>query len=643
MSELTISWGGGSKTFFPGSEVQIGRDPGCDVVIDNANVSRVHATVAHDGTAWVLRDQGSFQGTFRDGQAVTELRLGPAQSVTLGAPQVGVRLEMAVGEGTETTRARETATDNLDTVVPHRESRPGGALRDDVFDSATVVGGQSLRVECGGNTYQFSPGKTITLGRDSGADVTSTNPTVSRSHARIAHDGTEWIIEDAGSSAGTYIDGRKVQRARLAGSTAVWLGDPDTGERVVIVAPGDKGTTAVDKVRKMGRSGYVGIAAAVVAVVAIGVALFALNSDGGTLDRDQLARGVVRIETSEGSLGSGTIIDAERGLILTSAHVVAPRAAGQGVTRDIEAGGLGEDPRTITIWLSDGLDRIAEPRFTAEIVAADGYLDLAIVRITETIGGSLIEPEDLEGLVAIPIGDADTMESGDAIQILGHPTVAQSNAATLTTGVLAGSVQDSRIGSNRAYINLDAEIRPGNSGGLVADSRGRIIGVPTLNWIEDSQDIGSMRPIDFAKDLIEKAQNDEEYVSPYITALTGDEKIDAVLVGYGSDAGFRPDCDGRMEDSLPGDGTVSLQVDYSGFTDGEHQDVLVGVYELATESYIGFFSSAYSWPVEFDDSGCFTVTIPLEKGLATGSYEFDFYMGPNYEYASDSSGWVIEY
>lgn len=637
--DLTIRWPGGERTFSPGTTVRIGRDLAGEVVIDNANVSRLHVQVVHDGTSWVLSDQGSFQGTFRDGQAVTELRLGASQTVTLGAPQVGASVEMLVGVDTAATRPREVATDGVDTVVPNRDPRPGGALRDDVFDSATVVGGQSLRVECGGKTYQFSPGKRVTVGRDASADVVSTNPTVSRAHAAISHDGQGWLIEDSGSAAGTFIDGRKIQTARLTGSTAVWLGDPDTGERVVIVASGEKESTPIERVRRLSRSGWLGLAAAMFAVVAIGVAVFALNSGdtAETLDRDQLARGVVRIETSEGSLGSGTVIDAEAGLILTSAHVVEPRSPGQGVARGLFSNELGENPRTITVWVSDGLDEIAEPRFLAEVAASDGYLDFAVLRITETIGGALIEEGDLDDLVAIPIGDASSLESGDSIQILGHPTVAQSNAATLTTGVLAGAVQDTRLGSNRAYINLDAQIRPGNSGGLVADSLGRIIGVPTLNWIEDSNNIGAMRPIDFAVGLLEKVRADEPYISPYITPLTGDEDFTALRYGESADRGFRVGCTSAVSGAIVGSRTLTLNIDYSGFTEGQHQDVAIAIFEDATGEDVGFTTTAFDWPFEFDESGCFTVSIALDRPVSEGIYFVDFFIGPNYDFDEDLS------
>ena len=629
--DLTIRWAGGTKSFSPGTDVRIGRDPGVDVVVDNPNVSRLHAIVSHDGTAWVLRDQGSFQGTFRQGQAVSELRLGASESVTLGSPQVGVSIDFSVGEDAAPTRARETPTDAVDTVVPNRESRPGGALRDDVFDSATVVGGESLRVECGGKTYQFSPGKHITLGRDASADVVSTNPTVSRSHATVTHDGEGWKIEDAGSSAGTFIDGRRIQSARLTGSTAVWLGDPDTGERVVIVASGQKEATPIDRVRRLGRSSYLGIAAVLFGVVAIGVAIFALSNQGsGALDRDQMARGVVRIETSEGILGSGTVIDAEEGLILTNAHVAAPRSLGQGVLWNTTEDELAQNPRLITIWVSDGLDEIAEPRFVAEVVAVDGYLDLAVLRITETAGGSIVDDSDLEELVEIPIGDADDLESGDPIQILGYPGVAQSNAATLTAGVLSGTVQDARLGSNRAFINLDAEIRGGNSGGLVADANGRIVGVPTLDWTSDREQVASMRPISFAMDLIEAARAEEDYVSEFVTAPTGNEEFPTASFVSASDVGFRSGCSATAGGVSTGDTQVSLAINYEGFAAVEHQDLGIAIFEEATGQRIGFASTADDWPIEFAEDGCVTVTVNLGSPLQPGLYFVDFYIGPNY-------------
>src|SRR5690606_23055601 len=116
--------------------------------------------------------------------------------------------------------------------------RPGGHLQEHQLGGATVVTGQTLNVECGGRTYSFEPGATVVIGRDDSCDITVANPTVSRRHATIQHDGGGWSISDAGSSSGTFIDERKVTTAPLSGSTAVFLGAPDTGERMVVVTSG---------------------------------------------------------------------------------------------------------------------------------------------------------------------------------------------------------------------------------------------------------------------------------------------------------------------------------------------------------------------------------------------------------------------
>ena len=55
------------------------------------------------------------------------------------------------------------------------------------------------------------------------------------------------------------------------------------------------------------------------------------------------------------------------------------------------------DPRQIVIAVSPGLDKVAEPKYVASVVASDGYLDLAVMKITGTVGGG---PVELEGQAA---------------------------------------------------------------------------------------------------------------------------------------------------------------------------------------------------------------------------------------------------
>ena len=58
-----------------------------------------------------------------------------------------------------------------------------------------------------GRNYTFEPGRTIVVGRDDKSDIVADNPTVSRRHAELRHDGARWHLVDLGSSHGTHVDG----------------------------------------------------------------------------------------------------------------------------------------------------------------------------------------------------------------------------------------------------------------------------------------------------------------------------------------------------------------------------------------------------------------------------------------------------
>ena len=624
--ELKIRWSGGERTFQYGSTIRIGRDPDCDLQIANPNVSRVHARLGPGpGRTWMLADAGSSQGIFHNGNKIAELPITSSESIVLGLLANGERLELSVETSSAATHVGSTKGDpgEEDTVLPG-ERRPGGALRSEVLDGATVVAGQTIKVECAGKSYQFSPGRSIVIGRDKKADVVSANPTVSREHARLRHDGTSWLIEDADSAGGTFIDGERVTSHKLRGSTAVFLGDQTAGERIVFVTSGSNLPTPKERLRRSWRTNRVPVLAALLAIAVVAVGVFAVWPKEPDLDR--LVRGVVMIRTNSGS-GSGTVIDAEEGLILTNAHVAAPHAPGLSV----ESGILGpqEEPEFIDVWLSPGLDVAAEPRYQAEVVAADGYLDLAVIRITRTISGAIIDqPTDL---VEIPIGSSDSVGSGDEVLVIGFPGVAGSGAATITTGVISSPVQDNRLNSNRAYINMTADINPGNSGGLAADSSGRIVGVPTINRLSElGPEVASMRPINFADALIESARSGEPYSSAYVQVLTGPETITDVTFASGTSA-FEHGCSAQGAAPAAGDREVGLAITYEGFQADAHQDFLVLIWDPATGRELGRVATASQWPFEWDEAGCVTVRVSLASPLQAGEYGLDFYAGPSYE------------
>jgi Do/DeqQ family serine protease len=138
------------------------------------------------------------------------------------------------------------------------------------------------------------------------------------------------------------------------------------------------------------------------------------------------------------SAGSGVIIDAVNGYILTNHHVV-------------------EGADTIQISL------INDVSLDAEIVGSDPATDIAVIKV---------EPE---GLVDIPIGDSDDLEVGDFVIAIGNPF---GLGNTVTSGIVSalGRTGISRNGYED-FIQTDASINPGNSGGALVNMRGELVGI----------------------------------------------------------------------------------------------------------------------------------------------------------------------
>ncbi|GLK74479.1 Do family serine endopeptidase [Ancylobacter dichloromethanicus] len=140
------------------------------------------------------------------------------------------------------------------------------------------------------------------------------------------------------------------------------------------------------------------------------------------------------------SAGSGVIIDAARGHVLTNHHVVA---------------GASE----IVVTLKDGR------RLRARLIGSDKATDIALLKVQAT------------NLVALPIGDSDRLKVGDYVVAIGNPF---GLGQTVTSGIVSAL---GRTGiSNDGYedfIQTDASINPGNSGGALVTLDGRLVGINT--------------------------------------------------------------------------------------------------------------------------------------------------------------------
>lgn len=639
MAELRIRWAVGERTFASDAPVMIGRDPSNSIALSDERVSRVHAELRPGPGGWTLIDHGSTGGTFVGGQRVTELLIRTTTTARLGGASSGEEITIEPigaplpGPGVAPTVA-PAAAGVAPTVRPDAAplARPGGVLAPGAAAGATEVVGAGLTVQFAGTTRTLQPGETVTLGRDAAADLHTDNPAVSRVHARIVYADGRWRLEDAGSTRGTFLDGRKVSAAPIEGSTAFWLGPVDVGERLVAVAAGEHKVATSTKARRAApwiAVGVIGVGLVALAALFFGGAIGSSDDDGPNIA--DLRTATVYLEAGDFA-GSGSIIDAERGLILTNAHVVQPDAPGIGVQYGQLEFQLPTSDDEVLVYLTGDADEPAEPAFIGEVVAVDGYLDLAVVKLTETIGGRIIEEGEDLGLTDVEIGDSEALEQDAEITIIGYPGVSGTASSTVTSGAAAGFVPDRRLnGDGRAWINTDAEIARGNSGGLGADQSGRIVGVPTQELTdqeEPSDSLARLRSIHLAVPLIEAAQQGEEYVSPYVTPIE-DEVIDAVGYALPGEQLFELECRNRAADGIVSSQALAFTLDYSGFPTG-HQDILVDV--EGEDGSIGVVASGDEWPVEWDGEGCAVVTVPLARSLVAGEV-LTVYIdgGPNYE------------
>ena len=168
-------------------------------------------------------------------------------------------------------------------------------------------------------------------------------------------------------------------------------------------------------------------------------------------------------EHKQRSLGSGVIIDPQKGYILTNNHVIA-----------------GADE--ITVRLDDGKE------YNADVVGRDPKTDLALIRTKVAL--------DVEG--GAPMGDSDKAEIGEWVMAIGNPFGLER---TVTVGILSAKGRVIGAGPYDDFLQTDAAINPGNSGGPLFNMKGEVIGINTA-IVASGQGIGFAIPINMAKELL---------------------------------------------------------------------------------------------------------------------------------------------
>lgn len=353
-----------------------------------------------------------------------------------------------------------------------------------------------------------------------------------------------------------------------------------------------------------------------------------------------------------GYVGSGTIIT-PTGLILTNAHVASPASQGDA---EYEPDALG-----VSIIVQE--DKPAVPSYLARVLAVDGFLDLAVIQITETVNGTPVNANSLN-LPYVSLGNSDSVHVGDAINIFGFPAIG-GNTITFTKGTISGFSAESQLG-DRAWIKTDATISGGNSGGLAADNDGNIIGVPTIaassrdadisdcrvvqdtngDGVIDRNDscipiggfLNGIRPVNLAMPLIQAAQNGRQYTSPFTqsgvvsNSGSGNESASR-FVWLDTTRATTKECDWSNDavNSYPNNSLcIATGFEYSGMTNGQ---LLVEYWYLDGEKV-----SEYSYVWEWDESGLFGTYLPNGGDpMPAGSYKVEIYAGDNLNFLGSSS------
>jgi serine protease Do len=196
-------------------------------------------------------------------------------------------------------------------------------------------------------------------------------------------------------------------------------------------------------------------------------------------------------------LGSGVVVDAKNGYILTNYHVVG----GADEMQVVLPGG-----RTLMV----------------EWARTDPMTDLAVVKV---------EPKDL---VDAPLGDSDAMRVGDWVMAIGSP---EGLEQTVTTGIVSakGRVTD-HANTYQSFIQTDASINHGNSGGPLVNMKGEVIGINTaiVSQSGGNEGIGFAIPSNMVKSvmnqLIEKGKVTRGYLGVAIQGV--DEKLAKSFVSF---------------------------------------------------------------------------------------------------------------
>ncbi|MEO1657320.1 MAG: trypsin-like peptidase domain-containing protein [Pseudomonadota bacterium] len=185
------------------------------------------------------------------------------------------------------------------------------------------------------------------------------------------------------------------------------------------------------------------------------------------------------------ALGSGFVVD-PRGLVVTNNHVI-------------------ENARNVVVIFDDG------SQYSVELLGRDVETDLALLRILEAD----------RRFPALSFGDSDNARVGDWVLAIGNPF---GLGSSVSAGIISGQSRDIGAGLYDQFIQTDAAINRGNSGGPLFDRRGKVIGVNTVIFSQTggSVGVGFAIPSVLAEDVVDQLRRFGKTSRGYLGAFLAD-------------------------------------------------------------------------------------------------------------------------
>ncbi len=206
--------------------------------------------------------------------------------------------------------------------------------------------------------------------------------------------------------------------------------------------------------------------------------------------------GVVPRSAKSHAVGSGVVIDG-KGHILTNYHVI-------------------NDASVIEVLFHKNKQKLR-----AKVIGTDPKTDLA-----------LLEVKPFAGMTVLDMGDSDKLRVGDVVLAIGNPF---GYGHTVTSGLISAKGRVIGAGAYDDFLQTDASIHPGNSGGPLIDVRGRVIGINTA-VASEGPGIGFAIPINLARMITRDLLRYGKVKRPFI-GIVGKSILSSDEVDAGAEAG----------------------------------------------------------------------------------------------------------